>query len=781
MLTNLTDDKLLIQWNEDTNRRFVFFRFHLDFDVDYEKVIIQDKEKTYYVHLKNKGEYSLFFAELPKELTLTSKNLQYLNSFKVEKIDLGISKIIKDYQSIYCTQNLEKLNSEYHKFKSYEDDNALYLFSDLGNQSYDLREAFQRLLIISQIYKINHQKILLKKVLNGLNKLFLYYNPSTDYPQNWWDYEIGIPKRLIKLFICLYDEIPYNDILYYLDMIFAFTPDYHYMFYRWSKRVRLLATGANFIDLLDIYLWRMIFTNQKDGIIQTYSDFKKLCKYADKSDGFYADGSFIQHDVIGYNGSYGEVFLTGISHLLVIYHACQVDISRELDFIYEIIKKSFKPILYKGHVLDVTRGRSISREKVNDEYCANRILNAIIRISRLSSEKNRRELLTIILENKNFNEINLDIDNLKYLEQISVDVQPLPTVEHTVYQTMNRYVMRQKNYLMGVSLSSSKIHTHEYMNGENKRGWYFSLGYIFYYDNENSHYTYGYYPTIDPYHLPGVTNTLKPLDANQIGLPHHNKTTLGLTNNQETLIMFDLNNPFDDLKANITYLLCPDGLVAIGSNITSTSEYPTVTNLFNLHFNNDNHFIVKPSTVFIQLQNTTLGYYYKNEIVVRQEQRIGSYQDINELESNQKITRNYLKCWINHGIKPVDKDFEFAIYPHITKSELEELSKVKPYEIIRQDETHIIKFADSIFINHFSEDKLLYEDMTIYGRCCMIINKHQNRIKLQLIANGLIEITTRMIIESDIKFIKKDDDGKYTYQFDASSPITIYLTKNYYE
>ena len=56
----------------------------------------------------------------------------------------------------------------------------------------------------------------------------------------------------------------------------------------------------------------------------------------------------------------------------------------------------------------------------------------------------------------------------------------------------------EKGFGFGLSLFSSRTLNYEHMNKENKRGWYTSDGMFYLYNGDLSHYSDGYWPTVNP-------------------------------------------------------------------------------------------------------------------------------------------------------------------------------------------------------------------------------------------------------------------------------------------
>ncbi|MNG33986.1 Xanthan lyase precursor [compost metagenome] len=69
--------------------------------------------------------------------------------------------------------------------------------------------------------------------------------------------------------------------------------------------------------------------------------------YVTSGDGFYTDGSFIQHLRVPYVGSYGGVALQGLADLFNLLQGTEFDITDEgRQNVYNWVFDSFEPFLY---------------------------------------------------------------------------------------------------------------------------------------------------------------------------------------------------------------------------------------------------------------------------------------------------------------------------------------------------------------------------------------------------------------------------------------------------
>jgi hyaluronate lyase len=756
--------QIVLRMEERIGETHVFFRFYLKQDLGSKIIEVKLGDAVHPVTLSFKGVYSVFLSQINHhELVILTDQPEVLAQFEFVPYDPSFHQKMMDWSKQYLNYtdvNYEKL---YHQQEESYDAHEVYLYKHLmGQPSAQLRDAFRRIEVIAQVAYSNQDDHLWSVVLERLTYLMTHhYHSETKYRDNWWDYEIGIPKTLLTTLSLMDFKKQAPFIMHALDTIFSFSHDPLWMYTRRTGFEPIRATGANVMDLLEINVRRLLLTQQKEALKESIAVLHPLLEIVEEGDGFYQDGSFIQHDNIAYTGAYGEVLLRQMANLLSLYKTYDLSIGEVIEPLTTLIRKAFLPILYKGHILDSVRGRSISREQFTDQNTGYRLSLAVSQL---------RDLAPIDLQ-PFYNAFLLEHLSDKVAKNSEIEQLTYPQV--TAFQSMNRYYMRQPNSLIGISCSSSSIATFELMNGENLKGWYYGLGYRSYYYGNQSPYTYGYYPTINPYYLPGVTNTLKPLDRNDLGTTVDNQMTSGLIQDDHLLIGFHLNGPYDDVEGYITNLIHPEGLISIGSKIRSQSDDEVVTTIFNesisledinttdnsylkegqfieIKKNHNNHINQEDCTINMEHnqleENDDLtierqGYYVAGDYTVETETRTGTYRDINDTGSLTPITRTYVKGFINHGKRMYDGKFEYAFLPELTEEKKEDFMKHKPYTVLQQDSTHVIDFGDYLFVNHFEEKAFTIQGITVFKPCQLILTKGKNqgqstgemRIKLAIV------------------------------------------------
>ena len=78
---------------------------------------------------------------------------------------------------------------------------------------------------------------------------------------------------------------------------------------------------------------------------------RELFNNVEKGDGFYEDGSFIQHSIYAYNGGYGTALLSSLSRISYgLDKTCFMLDERMKEYQYNWLINSFIPFFYDGFI-----------------------------------------------------------------------------------------------------------------------------------------------------------------------------------------------------------------------------------------------------------------------------------------------------------------------------------------------------------------------------------------------------------------------------------------------
>jgi len=166
-------------------------------------------------------------------------------------------------------------------------------------------------------------------------------------------------------------------------------------------------------------------------------------------------------------------------------------------------------------MLPLVNGRSISRAPAKNKvgYGSSTVYNLLI-VSQFAptqyQQRFREAAKYWLKENpdyyltnaRDFNDLQM---TMNLLTDPSITGDALPFTGTKLYASMDRFVQRTTDYMVGLGLYSSRISSFEAGNKENKRGWHTADGMLYLYNDDQVQFNSSYWPTVDPYRLPGTT------------------------------------------------------------------------------------------------------------------------------------------------------------------------------------------------------------------------------------------------------------------------------------
>src|SRR5205807_1381440 len=78
-------------------------------------------------------------------------------------------------------------------------------------------------------------------------------------------------------------------------------------------------------------------------------------------------------------------------------------------------------------------------------------------------------------------------------------------IGHYHFAHMDRVVHLRPGWGFGLAMSSSRISNYESINNEDLHGWFTGDGMTYLYNGDVLQFSDNFWPTVDPYRLPGIT------------------------------------------------------------------------------------------------------------------------------------------------------------------------------------------------------------------------------------------------------------------------------------
>ncbi|CNK06645.1 hyaluronate lyase [Streptococcus agalactiae] len=516
----------------------------------------------------------------------------------------------------------------------------------------------------------------------------------------------------------------------YTDPIEHFVPDAGY--FRKTLVNPFKALGGNLVDMGRVKIIEGLLRKDNTIIEKTSHSLKNLFTTATKAEGFYADGSYIDHTNVAYTGAYGNVLIDGLTQLLPIIQETDYKISnQELDMVYKWINQSFLPLIVKGELMDMSRGRSISREAASSHSAAVEVLRGFLRLANMSNEERNLDLKstikTIITSNKFYNVFNnlksySDIANMnKLLNDGTVATKPLKSNLST-FNSMDRlaYYNAEKDFGFALSLHSKRTLNYEGMNDENTRGWYTGDGMFYLYNSDQSHYSNHFWPTVNPYKMAGTTEKdAKREDTTKDFMSKHSKDAKEKTgqvtgtsdfvgsvklNNHFALAAMDFTNWDRTLTAQKGWVILNDKIVFLGSNIKNTNGIGNVSTTidqrkddsktpYTTYVNGKTIDLKQASSqqftdtksVFLESKEPgrNIGYiFFKNSTIdIERKEQTGTWNSINRTSKNTSIVSNpFITISQNHDNK--GDSYGYMMVPNIDRTSFDKLANSKEVELL---------------------------------------------------------------------------------------------------
>ncbi|WP_405057328.1 polysaccharide lyase 8 family protein [Kribbella sp. NBC_01505] len=508
------------------------------------------------------------------------------------------------------------------------------------------------------------------------------YNETLPETGNWWFWEIGAPRALLDTCILAYDVLSAEQRAAYLKAVDRFVPDPN----RRTNSPSVRETGANRVDKALIVALRGIAGDNPakiEAARDALSDVAEAGKnsvftYVTSGDGFYRDGSFVQHGNLAYVGTYGNVALGGVANLFSLLGGSTWDITDpKRTVILDAVEASFAPFMVNGLMMDAVSGRAISREKAGDHRNGHATTSTVLLLANGIAEPYASAYKALAKGWLTRDRLNdylpaASIPEISRAKAVLADaaVKPAPAKpRHFQFPHQDRVVHRRPGWTFALALSSKRMARYESGNGENLRGWYVGDGMSYLYTDDQSQFFDAFWPTVDAQRLPGTTVSTKPREplgsgpgtgtvaayADWVGGASY-RNTLGA-------VGMHLINHDKSLQARKSWFCLSDAVVALGAGIVGTDGCPVETVIENRK--STAQLLVNGRTAtnrryddprWAHLQGVG-GYLFlaKNQVRAHCEDRTASWSEINvgndTAGSTTPFTRHYQSLVVEHGLE----------------------------------------------------------------------------------------------------------------------------------
>nr|WP_229833197.1 polysaccharide lyase 8 family protein [Streptomyces purpureus] len=554
-----------------------------------------------------------------------------------------------------------------------------------------ITKSYSRLWTMTEAYLqqgtgLTGDESLLADVVRGLDHLSArVYHPGTTRYGNWWEWQIGSPRLLMDIVAALHDHLGPDRVQAACAAVDHFIPDSALGSYTGT------STGANRVDLCRSVALRGVLGRDPAKLALARDALSPVFPYVTRGDGLYADGSFVQHTWVAYSGTYGQVLLDGLGRLFTLLAGSTwavTDPARQI--ILDGVEHAYAPLIYNGLAMDSVNGRAISRGYARDD--ARKILRgdhfhgqgliaaiALLAAGASPAERDRwharvkgwieRDTVSPILTARQFGVA--DLARLHAVAAAPGPAAPEP-VGHRLFAAMDRAVHRRPGWAANIAMASERISYYECGNGENPRGWHTGAGMLYWWGpgpGADAQYTDWFWPTVDPYRLPGTTVSTKRLADRAGGEWGQPKPAVqwvgGATDGEFAAVGQHLKGLGSTLEARKSWFCAADTVICLGAGITSTDGVPveTVVDNRNLGEQGTQAFTTGPRWAHLEGHGGWVLPGGTGALRTLREDRTGAWSDINAGSSTERRTRRYQTLWLDHGTNPTQAAYAYLLMP----------------------------------------------------------------------------------------------------------------------
>lgn len=596
------------------------------------------------------------------------------------------------------------------------------------------------------------------------------YGPEHTRFDNDWDWEIGSALALNDVAVLLYDALGTERLGRINAAVRSYTPDPNL----W-RADRQIATGANRVWISTVVAVNAVLRDSGDDLVRVRdalsdvegSGANSVLAFNDASaasegtgEGFYSDGSFLQHYKHPYNGGYGKELLNNLSRLLNLLAGTAWTVTDpDLDNVRLWVDEGFDPLLARGDVMASVCGREIARPSKQGHASAQTVIEAVVRLIP-SFPGETAERFTALVKQwiaedtyRDFLAVT-DLASLVAARQVIASPVPArgPLVAHKQHPRMDKAAHHRPSFALGISAYSSRIYNYESIQNENLHAWHLSDGMVLLYTDDLGHYSEDYWPTVDPTRLPGTTVLAgRPADAAGQRTTSTADWAGGAALPGTTLGAYGMElRAFGSSLHGLKSWFCLDDVIAcVGSGIsadTGTAETivenrklrdPAAALLVNGQAAPaDTGWSARLDQVRWLHVAGTGGYLFPEAVTLHglREDRTATWREINlKYGTDTPVTRPYLTLWQDHGTAPEEAGYFWLQAPMASAERTKHWSSAPPVKLVaRSTAVHAIRrCADGLLAANFW-DAGTAQELTADGPASVLVRPEGKTVTVSL-------------------------------------------------
>lgn len=479
-----------------------------------------------------------------------------------------------------------------------------------------------------------------------------YVNP------NWWYPRIGVPKTVAPILILMEDAIPADLRQQTIQRVLA--------------RSKTGMTGQNKVWVSGIAFMKGLLDADRDLMTQSRNEIFSELRVTTE-EGVQPDYSFHQHGPQQQWGNYGAAFGSDMIHWASIFRGTDYALEpQQVEVLRHYLLEGSAWILWKGRMDISGCGRQIFRN------CQAGKGKSILRQLKLMAAVDPAMA-------------DAYADAVKCTQPNA----PGTLTGHKHFWRSDISVHRRPTWYASVKMSSTRVVGAETCNSENLLGLHLGDGVTYFFRTGREYEDL--FPVWDWHRLPGTTcrQDQGPLVPTTKRCRGASGFVGGLSDGTQGIAAMEYIR--DGLQARKAWFFLDNAVVCLGAGIDCNDPAPVLTSVNQCAAHS-------PVTVSADQQirqlapgerfsgkvqwthHDGIGYVFHQPgaVTVRTEPQTGNWHAVHGRESKATVERDVFSLWIDHGTRPHQALYAYAVYPDTHANDMPALRKSPPARILHQ-------------------------------------------------------------------------------------------------
>lgn len=535
------------------------------------------------------------------------------------------------------------------------------------------------------------------------------YTPNTRWDVNWWDFEIGVPRGLMAALCVLGARAPAELRAKAFAAMEHFTADPWKMYNKGFP-----STGANRIWMVANHLRRAALAGDARLMERCRDGLTEVLGFVDPEaggtvasrEGWWRDGTFIQHGNLPYVGAYGALLVPDLVDALAALEGTPwAVVAPERANLARWVELGLLPVCFEGDVLPRTTGRTVGSSGIETGHEWLAIALAALR-PLLPPDRSRETAGRL----KRWMQLGglapecsrADFNRFMALNAIRNDAAIKPSGPYLASRTHaagDMVVHHRPGWAAGVAMSSTRTASHEALWGANYRGWNQGEGVLTVWAGGPGRYRDGFWALVDPYRLPGITTNTWQLPEHDgggasPGKPSRQAFVGGASlRDAASVAAMRVGREWSSLEARKGWFFFPDAVVCLGSGITATDGRPCETVVESARLDEPGDAVLsvdgaavpggawkadlsRARTVHLagSRPERGIGWWFPSApggLGGERARRSGSWKNAGKKESEAPLERWWFEMRLAHGTDPKDAGYQYAVLPGLAPEALQ--------------------------------------------------------------------------------------------------------------